>query len=204
MSDALRGGLPWWLMGKGTRLPVQETQETWVRSLDQEEPLEEGMATHSSILAWRIPMDRGAWRATVHGVAESRTRLRRPGTHTGGWWQLCDSRGQNSKRAGPLSTVADLREAPCSLLVFFSTCLIPENARCSVFKFIILLFCSGQCPLLRIIFTLGVISLLETQSGSSPEPQASLPWADAGPPASTNAPLSSHSPHRSQRSFLFF
>ena len=36
-------------------------------------PLEEGKATHSSILAWRIPMDRGAWRATVLGVATSRT-----------------------------------------------------------------------------------------------------------------------------------
>ena len=36
-----------------------------------EDPLEEGMATHSSILAWRIPMDRGAWQATVHGVAKS-------------------------------------------------------------------------------------------------------------------------------------
>ena len=34
-------------------------------------PLEEGMATHSSILAWRIPMNRGAWRAPVHGVSES-------------------------------------------------------------------------------------------------------------------------------------
>jgi len=33
------------------------------------------MATHSSILAWRIPMDRGAWRATVYGVAKNRTRL---------------------------------------------------------------------------------------------------------------------------------
>ena len=33
------------------------------------------MATHSSILAWRIPMDRGAWWATVHGVAKSRTQL---------------------------------------------------------------------------------------------------------------------------------
>ena len=43
--------------------------ETWVRSLAWEEPLEEGMATHSSILAWRIPMDRGAWQATVHGIA---------------------------------------------------------------------------------------------------------------------------------------
>ena len=37
-----------------------------VQSLDWE-VLEEGMATHSSILAWRIPMDRGAWRATVYG-----------------------------------------------------------------------------------------------------------------------------------------
>ena len=44
--------------------------ETWVRSLDWEDPLEEGMATHSSILAWRIPMDRGA---TVHGVTKSQT-----------------------------------------------------------------------------------------------------------------------------------
>ena len=37
--------------------------------------LMDGMATHSSILAWRIPMDRGAWRAVVHGVAKSQTRL---------------------------------------------------------------------------------------------------------------------------------
>ena len=46
-------------------------QETWIQSLGWEDPLEKGMATHSSILAWRIPMDRGAWRATVHGVAKS-------------------------------------------------------------------------------------------------------------------------------------
>ena len=39
--------------------------------LNWEDPLEEGKANHSSILAWRIPMDRGAWWATVHGVAES-------------------------------------------------------------------------------------------------------------------------------------
>ena len=44
--------------------------ETWVQSLGWEDPLEEGMATHSSILAWRISMDRGAWQATVHGVAK--------------------------------------------------------------------------------------------------------------------------------------
>ena len=49
-------------------------QETWVRSLGWEDPLEKGMATHPSILAWRIPMDRGTWWATVHGVAKSQTR----------------------------------------------------------------------------------------------------------------------------------
>ena len=50
-------------------------RETWVQSLGWEDPLEEGTATHSSILAWRIPMDRGAWWATVHGVAKSKTQL---------------------------------------------------------------------------------------------------------------------------------
>ena len=49
--------------------------ETWVRSLDWEGPLEEGIATQFSILAWRIPMDSGAWRATVHGIIQSWTRL---------------------------------------------------------------------------------------------------------------------------------
>ena len=50
-------------------------QETWVLSLGWEDSLEEGMASHSSIIAWRILMDRGAWWATVHGVAKSQTRL---------------------------------------------------------------------------------------------------------------------------------
>ena len=50
-------------------------RETQVQSLSREDPLEKGMATHSSILAWRIPMDRGAWRTTVHGVAKSQTQL---------------------------------------------------------------------------------------------------------------------------------
>ena len=48
-------------------------RETWAQSLGWEDPLEEGMATHSSILAWRIPMDRGAWWATVHGIAKNQT-----------------------------------------------------------------------------------------------------------------------------------
>ena len=56
--------------GNGTRLPMQETQ---VRSLDQGDPLEQELATHSSILVWGNPMDRGAWRATGHGVSESDT-----------------------------------------------------------------------------------------------------------------------------------
>ena len=49
--------------------------QTWVQSLGWEDLLEEGMATQSSILAWRIPMYRGAWWATVHGVTKSQTRL---------------------------------------------------------------------------------------------------------------------------------
>ena len=53
--------------------------ETPVRSLGQEDPLEEGMATHSSVLTWRIPMDRGASWATVHRVTKSWTH---PSTHT--------------------------------------------------------------------------------------------------------------------------
>ena len=46
-----------------------------VQSLGQEDPLEKEVATHSSILAWEIPMNRGAWWAMVHGVAKSRTQL---------------------------------------------------------------------------------------------------------------------------------
>ena len=50
-------------------------RETWVRSQGWGDPLEQGMTTHSSILAWRHPMDRGAWQATVAGVAKSQTQL---------------------------------------------------------------------------------------------------------------------------------
>ena len=55
--------------------------ETWVQSLGWEDPLEEGMATHSSILALRIPMDRRDWQATVHSVAQSGTGLKRLSIH---------------------------------------------------------------------------------------------------------------------------
>ena len=47
-------------------------RETWIRSLGWEDPLEEGLATHASIPAWRIPMDSGAWQATVHGILQAR------------------------------------------------------------------------------------------------------------------------------------
>ena len=50
---------------------LPEMWESWVHSLGWEDPLEESMATHSSIFAWRIPMGRGAWRATAHGVKKS-------------------------------------------------------------------------------------------------------------------------------------
>ena len=48
-------------------------QETRVQSLSWEDPLEEEMATHSSILAWEIPQTEGAWRAAVHEVPKSQT-----------------------------------------------------------------------------------------------------------------------------------
>ena len=50
-------------------------QETEVRSLGEEDPLEKEMATHSSVLAWRIPQMEEAWWATVPGISRNRTRL---------------------------------------------------------------------------------------------------------------------------------
>ena len=60
---------------------MQEAKETWVPSLGQEDLLEGGMATHSSILAWRIPMDRGPWQAAVHRAAKSQTALKQLSMH---------------------------------------------------------------------------------------------------------------------------
>ena len=56
-------------------------QESWVQSLGWEDPLKESMATHSSILAWRIPVDLGAWWATVPGVTKSLTQLSNEAQH---------------------------------------------------------------------------------------------------------------------------
>ena len=55
---------------------MQETQKIQVWSLGWEDPLEEGMETHSSILTWRIPMDREGWQAEVHMVVKSLTGLK--------------------------------------------------------------------------------------------------------------------------------
>ena len=54
--------------------------ETWVQSLGWEDPLEEGMDTHSSILAWGIPKDWGAWQTAVHRVTENQTELTKHNT----------------------------------------------------------------------------------------------------------------------------
>ena len=55
---------------------MKEIQETQFLSLGQEELLEEGMATHSSILAWEIPWTKGAWWGTVHRIEKSWTPLK--------------------------------------------------------------------------------------------------------------------------------
>jgi len=55
--------------------PPANTGDSWVQFLGQEDPLEEEMITHSCILAWKSPMDRGAWRAITHGVTKSQTPL---------------------------------------------------------------------------------------------------------------------------------
>ena len=64
----------------GKESAVQELQDTQVQSLGWEDPLEKEMETHSSILAWRIPMDRGVWQATVHRVTKNRAWLRQLGS----------------------------------------------------------------------------------------------------------------------------
>ena len=55
--------------------------QTWIQSLGWEDPLEEGMATHSSILAWRIPWTEEPGERQVHGVAKSQALLKRPSMH---------------------------------------------------------------------------------------------------------------------------
>jgi len=67
--------LPWGFPGGAVVKNLPAIQKTRVQSLGWKDLLEEGMATPSSILAWRIPMDTGTWRATVHGATNSQTQL---------------------------------------------------------------------------------------------------------------------------------
>ena len=67
-------------------------RETRVQSLGWEDPLEEGVATHSSILGWRIPMDRGAWRATIHGFAKNLIQLKQLSTHAYSYTWFADEK----------------------------------------------------------------------------------------------------------------
>ena len=68
-------GLPIWFSGKRIHLTRQELQRTQVLSLGTEEPLEKEMTTHSKYPCLENPMDRSAWRATIHRVAKSQARL---------------------------------------------------------------------------------------------------------------------------------
>ena len=68
----------WWIRASLVaqmvkNLPAMQEMQVW--SLGQEDPLEKGMATHSSIIARWIPWTRGVWRAVVHGVTKSQTWL---------------------------------------------------------------------------------------------------------------------------------
>ena len=83
----------------------KQMQETQVRSLGREDALGDERATHSSVLAWRIPMGRGAWWATVHGVRESPTPLNRLIRHTRGRDVM---NPQELTPAGPLSEMLSI------------------------------------------------------------------------------------------------
>ena len=73
---------------------MQETEEMQVRPLDWGDTLEEGMATHSSVLAWRIPRTEKPGGATVHGVAKSQTQVKWLCTHSTANWQLTQNKTQ--------------------------------------------------------------------------------------------------------------
>ena len=75
---------------------MQETKEMWVRSLGQEDSLEKGMETHSSILAWKIPWTEEPGQATVHRVTKSWTRLKQFRTHAANL--DCERKAQDQRR----------------------------------------------------------------------------------------------------------
>ena len=76
----MSGGFPGGTSGKESTCNPGDIRDTGLIP-DLQDPLEESMATHASVLAWRIPIDRGAWRATVHRVAQTWTQLKRLSSH---------------------------------------------------------------------------------------------------------------------------
>ena len=104
--DHIQGWLPRWLSGKRPcLLLLQERQETWVQSLGQESPLEEEMATHSSILAWRI-----SWTEEPSGLQSiGLQRVRHDWAHMHNI-----PRAGSANMSGPVSTPP--RESACTFL----------------------------------------------------------------------------------------
>ena len=87
--------------------------ETWVQSLGWEDSLEESMATHSSILAWRNPLDRGVCQAIVHSVMESWTRLNNLAQHKVTWRLPRWLGGKESTcQAGDSGSIPEWRRSP--------------------------------------------------------------------------------------------
>ena len=94
------GGLPRWLSGKESACHSGDAASV---SGSGRSPAG-GNGNHSSVLVWTIPMDREAWRATVHGAAKNQTRLKRLHTHACGWGTKCPSSPSSTLPAPGFST----------------------------------------------------------------------------------------------------
>ena len=104
---------------------MQETIRSGVRFLGWEDPLEEGTATHFSILAWRIPRGKGAWWATVHRFTKSQTRLKWLNMHSMHETRMQDSQVETFLSSvtctfTPASLTANLIQIPPCLFDFHS------------------------------------------------------------------------------------
>ena len=106
-------------------------QEPWDQSLGQEDPLEEGTAVHSSILAWRIPRTEEPGRGTIHGVTKSQTRLSDQPKHLA-------SKLHTAKHLGPGRRGSSLGvrqgEPPTASLQHFEVsaiCILPRPISCN-------------------------------------------------------------------------
>ena len=93
LEPLFSGGSPGGTSGKEPACPCRR-QETWIQSLGQEDPLQESVATHSSILTW-IPMDRGAWRAESRRVGHDWSDLAHMNPFSGQVFVLLCTKGQS-------------------------------------------------------------------------------------------------------------